>query len=85
MFSNSENITFEQNALSHAVLMTNLSIHSVASDESIPGFEFAPVSGAFATKDFAFATKICPIVAFLRLFYGLAYNLIISNSLVSYL
>ena len=30
------------------------------------GLEIAPVSGAFANKDFAFATKISPLVAILR-------------------
>ena len=38
------------------------------------GLEIAPVSGAFADKDFAFATKISPLVAILRPFYSLAYK-----------
>ena len=36
------------------------------------GLEIAPVSGAFANKDFAVATKISPLVAILRPFYSLA-------------
>ena len=38
------------------------------------GLEIAPVSGAFANKDFAFATKISPSIAILRPFYSLAYK-----------
>ena len=40
----------------------------------LTGLEIAPVSGAFANKDFAFATKISPLVAILRRFYRLAYK-----------
>ena len=41
---------------------------------ALTGLEIAPVSGAFANKDFAFATKISPLVAILRPFYSLAYK-----------
>ena len=37
---------------------------------SITGLEIAPVSN----KDYAFATKIAPLVAILRPFYSLAYK-----------
>ena len=39
------------------------------------GLEIAPTSGAFADKDFTFATKISPLVAMLGAFYSLAYKL----------
>jgi len=43
-------------------------------EEAGTGLKIAPVSGAFANKDFAFATKILPLVVILRPFYSLAYK-----------
>ena len=40
--------------------------------DTLSRLEIAPVSGTFAKKDFAFATKISPLVAILRPFYSLA-------------